>query len=296
MSVLVVGTVAYDTITTPNTTKKNILGGSGTFFSIACSKFSKVSLIAVVGKNFNQNDTNILHENKIDLSGFKTIQGETFKWSGEYYGEDLKERKTIETQLNVLSNFNPILSEKHKKSKYLFLANMSPETQLDVLNQFDNRPNLVVMDTMNFWIENNYLSLIKMINQTDVLLVDSGESQQITGEKDIKDAGKKLLQLGPSIAIIKQGGLGSTMFHKEFTFSIPAYPVSKIVDPTGAGDSFAGGFLGYISRSDSNYSEDVLKKALKAGTILGSFAVEYFSVSKLTNINLDEINSRIKNL
>ena len=135
-----------------------------------------------------------------------------------------------------------------------------------------------------------------MINQTDVLLVDSGESQQITGEKDIKDAGKKLLQLGPSIAIIKQGGLGSTMFHKEFTFSIPAYPVSKIVDPTGAGDSFAGGFLGYISRSDSNYSEDVLKKALKAGTILGSFAVEYFSVSKLTNINLDEINSRIKNL
>ena len=296
MSVLVVGTVAYDTIATPKTIRKNILGGSGTFFSIACSKFSEVSLIAVIGKDFNQKDTNTLHENKIDLSGFKAIQGKTFKWSGEYYGNDLKERKTIETQLNVLSDFNPKLSEKHKKSKYLFLANMSPETQLDVLNQFDTRPNLVVMDTMNFWIENNYTSLMKMINQVDVLLVDTGESAQITGEKDIKEAGKKLLQLGPSVAIIKQGGLGSTMFHKEFTFSIPAYKVSKIVDPTGAGDSFAGGFLGYISRKDSNYSEDVLKKALKTGSILGSFAVESFSVSKLSKINLDEIDFRIKNL
>ena len=295
MSVLAIGTVAYDTISTPNTIKKNILGGSGTFFSIACSKFSEVSLVAVVGEDFNQKDTNTLYNNKIDLSGFKTIKGETFKWSGEYYGDGLKERKTIDTQLNVLSDFHPKLSEKHKKSNYLFLANMSPETQLDVLNQFDSRPNLVVMDTMNFWIENNYDSLLKMINQVDVILVDSGESTQITGEKNINYAGEKLLQLGPSIAIIKQGGLGATMFNKKFTFSIPAYQVSEIVDPTGAGDSFAGAFLGYISRN-TNYSEEVFKKALKAGTILGSFAVESFSVNKLLNINLDDINFRIKNL
>ena len=296
MSVLAVGTVAYDTISTPNKFQKNILGGSAAFFSIACSKFSKVSLMAVVGEDFCQKDTNLLEQNNIDLSGFETIQGETFKWSGEYFGKNLKDRKTIKTQLNVLSKFNPILSKKHKKSNYLFLANMSPETQLSVLKQFDSRPNLVVMDTMNFWIENNYYSLLKMINTTDVILVDTGEAMQITSEKNIKDAGEKLLQLGPSIVIIKEGELGSTVFSKEFTFSVPAFKVQEVIDPTGAGDSFAGGLLGYLSQTKSTYSQNTLKEALKYATILGSFAVESFSVNQLAKINLNEIKLRINNL
>lgn len=292
MSIVVVGTVAYDSVETIAGKVEEALGGSATFFSFAASFFTHPKIAGTVGKDFSEKHLKLLRSHRIDTSGIDIIpDGLTFRWKGKY-SQDFDEAFTIETHLNVLQNARISLPESYKKCTTLFLANIDPEIQLEVLSQM-KAAKFIAMDTMNFWISSKLDLLNKLFKRVHLLCINEGEARMLSGEKNIIKAARKIMKLGPPILIIKRGSYGATLFYETHIASIPAYPLEKVVDPTGAGDSFAGGFLGYLSTRKDITIEN-LRKALGYGNVVASFTVEGFSVNKLASITKKEIEHRYK--
>ncbi len=292
MSILVVGSVALDTIKTPAGRKERLLGGSAVYFSLIASFFSKVNLSGVVGEDFPGKYLNILKKRKnIDLDGLETLPGKTFSWQGEY-GPELADARTIKTELNVFGRFKPSLPQKYKTSPFVFLANIDPDIQQDILRQ-TKKPYLAAADTMNFWIQNKRKSLLKLLKQIDLLFINKSEAEMLTNRKNIFNVAESIVKLGPKIVVIKKGGEGSFMFSRRFYFYIPAFLIRKIKDPTGAGDSFAGGFMGCLAKIGKAGIKN-LKKALIYGNIMASFTIEDFSINQLLRVDKNQINRRMK--
>lgn len=291
---LIVGSVAYDTIKTPFGKINQALGGSASYSSLSASLFTKPAIVAVVGKDFLPKDKNILKKAGADLSGLKTTAGKTFAWGGEY-GFDLNSRTTLFTHLGVFENFSPILSEAQKNSEYLFLGNIHPALQLDVLSQV-KRPKLVALDSMNLWIQQTKALLLKAAAKTDVFIINDSECRQLSGEHNLIKAAKKIQKQMKknSALIIKQGEYGLLMFGEGKIFHLPGYPLEDVIDPTGAGDSFAGGFMGYVSAS-GDLSFNNFKKACVAGSVVASFCVEDLGTKKLAGLKQKDLLERFKN-
>ena len=290
MSILVVGTVALDNIQTPFGKAERCLGGSATYFSVAASFFTEVDLIAVVGDDFTQKDMEIFRGRKINLDGLERIRGaKTFFWSGEY-GFDLNVAKTRETQLNVFADFHPKLNEAQRHTDVLFLANIHPELQMDVLQQ-TARPRLVALDTMNLWIDTKHAELEKAFRRVDLVVINEAEARQFTREANLIKAARMILALGPHAIVLKRGEHGVMMITKDAVFAAPAYPLENVFDPTGAGDTFAGGFLGYLA-SRNDHDERELRRAIIFGSVLASFTVEKFSLDRLREITLRDVYDR----
>lgn len=289
MRTLVVGSVALDSIRTPFGEVEEALGGSATYFSLAASFFGEVRLVAVVGEDFPPEHLDFLASRGVDLRGLQRVPGRTFRWKG-YYEYDLNDARTLETQLNVFEDFEPEIPEEYRDSDFVFLANIAPELQLHVLEQVRS-PRLVVCDTMNLWIETRRPQLVETISRVDVLLLNDGEARQLAGEPNLVAAGRKLLGLGPRRVIIKKGEHGVIMLTEDTFFSLPAYPLETVFDPTGAGDSFGGGFLGSLSRGGET-SEEAIRRSVVYGSVVASFAVESFSCDRLRDLTLEEIEAR----
>lgn len=291
MSVLVVGSVGYDTVSTPVASGTDLLGGSATFFSIAASYYTPVSMIAVVGDDFRQDDLSLLKAHRIDISGLETARGKTFRWSGKYSTEDVNVRDTLDIQLNVFADFTPTLTPEQRRQDYLFLANIDPELQLHVLGQMESRPKLVAADTINFWIEGKRDSLTDVIKSVDVVFMDEGEVRSYAQEPNLVKAARAIMNLGPKAVIAKRGEHGVLLLNQDSAFAAPAFPLERVVDPTGAGDSFAGGFMGYLAET-GDLSHGAFRRAAVLGSVMGSFAVENLSVEKLSSLTYDELISR----
>lgn len=289
MSILVVGSVALDTVETPFGKVNDALGGSATYFSAAASYFAPVNLVAVVGNDFDRTQMNFLQNRNVDLHGLEVRDGKTFRWGG-IYEKDLNSRETTFTHLNVFEDFQPQIPDQYKNSEYVFLANIVPELQMDVLKQIQS-PKLVVLDTMNFWIEGSLPSLREVLARVDILIINDSEALQLAKEVNLVKASKSIHDMGPKVIIIKKGEHGALMISKESFFWSPAYPLESIHDPTGAGDTFAGGFIGYLARCDSSSLEN-LKQAVTIGGIMASFCVERFSLERLKNLSQEEIKNR----
>jgi sugar/nucleoside kinase (ribokinase family) len=290
MSILAVGSIALDTIKTPFGKAKNIPGGSASYFALSAINFCPVSIVAVIGADFPKKDISLLNKKNIDTKGLRVEDGKTFHWEGEY-GWDFSNPKTIKTDLNVFADFDPKISESHKNSGYLFLANIDPLIQLKVLKQVKN-PKLIACDTMNYWIENRNKELLKLLKKVDILIINESESRELTNKSNLVNAAKDMLRLGPKIVVIKKGEHGVLLFTKNGIFTTPAYLIESISDPTGAGDTFAGGFIGYLAKSKS-LTEASLRRAAIYGTIMATFAVEDFGLNKLKNITNLDIAERI---
>ena len=290
MSILVVGTVAFDNIQTPFGSADRCLGGSATYFSVAASFFTEVALIAVVGEDFSDHDMAIFRGRKINTDGLDRVKNaKTFFWSGEY-GFDLNVAKTRDTQLNVFADFHPRLNPQQQKTDVLFLANIHPELQMDVLHQCD-RPKLVALDTMNLWIDTKREALESAFSQVDLVVINEAEARQFTREANVFKAARIILSLGPKTIVLKRGEYGVLMVTRDSVFAAPAYPLENVFDPTGAGDTFAGGFLGYLaSRPHLDHGE--LRRAIIFGSVLASFTVEKFSLDRLREISLNNIYER----
>jgi len=293
MSLLVVGSVAYDGIETPFGKKEKILGGSATYLSITSSFFSnEVNLVGVVGKDFAGSDIQILKDKKIDLTGLQVDRsGKTFFWQGRYH-YDLNNRDTLDTQLNVFENFDPVIPEAYRNSQYVALGNIEPGLQEKVLDQIRN-PKLVVMDTMNFWIEGTPEALKKTLKRVDMLVVNDSEARELTDEPNLIKAAGKIREMGPDYLIIKKGEHGALLFTDGEIFAAPAYPVINIFDPTGAGDTFMGGLLGWLEYTDDLDPEN-LRRAVIFGSVMASFCVEKFGPEKIIELTEDQIYSRYK--
>ena len=290
MNLLVVGSVAYDTVETPSGRADGKLGGSATYFSAAASYFTDVGIVAAVGTDFTAEDRALFEAWGADTAGLETVQGRTFRWSG-LYEDDLNSAVTRETQLNVFAGFNPRLGPAQKSAPYLFLANINPGLQRAVLDQMDPRPRLVACDTMNLWIEMSKPGLVDVMSDVDALLINEGELRLLTGERSIVTGAEKLLSLGPGTLVVKRGEHGVAIFDRDFTFALPAYPVAAVVDPTGAGDSFAGGFMGYLAARGEAGQEE-LRCAAVAGSVMASFAVESFGLDRLCSLTAEDIERR----
>ncbi len=293
MSILVVGSVALDSIKTPFGVVDDVLGGSACYFSTAASFFTDVNLVAVIGDDFPQQHIDFLQSRNIDLTGLQKSQGETFRWKGRY-DYDLSEAHTLETHLNVFESFQPVLPENYRDADYVFLANIDPELQLEVLQQI-KKPKLVACDTMNFWIEGKRAELIKTLSKVDILVINEAEVRQLAEEPNLLKAAAIVRGFGPEILVVKQGEYGVLMFGEGSTFSAPAYPLEEVFDPTGAGDTFAGGFIGYLAAT-GNLGEQNLRKATVFGTVMASFTVEKFSLDRLRDIQYSEISDRYKKI
>ena len=293
MSLLVVGSVAYDSVQTGAGNRTDSLGGSATYFSVAASYFSAVSLIAVVGEDFRPSDVALMQDHNVDTAGLEQAAGRTFRWSGVYDAEDVNNRETLDTQLNVFADFSPKLSDDHSRQPYLFLANIDPELQLDVLNQMEQRPRLVALDTMNFWIEGKKSELQKVVEAVDVLFIDETEARMFSGQSNLLNAASAITDLGPHTLLIKRGEHGVLLFHDDSVFVAPAFPLETVVDPTGAGDSFAGGFMGYIA-STGDISSKGLRRATVLGSVMGSFCVEAFSLERTSALSREQIEERFR--
>ena len=293
MSLLTVGTVAFDTIETPYGVAEKVVGGSCTYVSMAASYFTKqINLCAVVGDDFPQPELDYMSSNGVNLDGLEVKQGEkSFFWHGRYH-KDMNGRDTLETQLNVLADFNPVLPESYKTSEFLMLGNLTPSVQLSVLNQMTKRPKLVALDTMNFWMDIAMKPLLKVIKKVHVLIINDEEARQLSGERSLRRAATKILTLGPKFLIIKKGEHGAMLFHKDEVFYVPALPLEEVFDPTGAGDTFAGGFMGYIASTGKPNFEN-MKRAIIYGSALASFCVEKFSTEGLKNLTDEEIKGRV---
>ncbi len=286
---LVVGSVALDSVTTPFGQAIEVLGGSATYFSYAASFFTEVKLVAVVGEDFPKPHLMTLKDGGVDLSGLQVTRGQTFRWVGEY-GFDLNEARTVDTRLNVFADFRPSLSAAHRKVPFLFLANIDPELQLEVLRQAE-RPQLVALDTMNFWIEGKRQALLKVLAEVDVLLINDSETRQLAREPNLIKAARAILALGPRTVVVKRGEYGALMVSDGSFFFVPAYPMESVLDPTGAGDTFAGGFMGYLAREGRTDPESV-RRAIVFGAVMASFTVEDFSLNRLLTLKADEIERR----
>ncbi|MDP2167511.1 MAG: PfkB family carbohydrate kinase [Thermodesulfovibrionales bacterium] len=291
MGLLVVGSVAFDSVETPFGKAEDALGGSATFFSTSASYFTDVSLVAVVGDDFPEKHINFLKTRKIDLKGLQRTEGKTFRWKGKY-GYDLNEAHTLSTELNVFESFKPKIPAEYKDAEVVFLANIDPDLQRDVLGQV-KKPKIVAADTMNFWIEGKRDSLIKTLKLVDILLINDSEARQLSGEPNLVKAARKIAAYGPKTIVIKRGEHGVLMFHKESVFSAPAMPLEDVFDPTGAGDTFGGGFMGYLS-SVMDWSENNMRKAIIMGSVMASFNVEDFSLNRIKNLEYSEIEARYR--
>lgn len=291
MSILVVGSVALDSVRTPFGEVEEVLGGSATYFSVSASFFGPVRMVAVVGDDFPQEHLEFLRSRGVDLRGLMRAPGKTFRWKG-YYEYDLNDAHTLETQLNVFQDFDPRLPEEYRDSDYVFLGNIDPSLQLRVLEQVHS-PRLTVCDTMNFWIENRRPELLETIRRVDCLLCNESEARQLAGEPNLIAAGRKLQSMGPRRVIIKKGEHGVIMLGEDSFFSLPAYPLESVFDPTGAGDSFGGGFLGALHREGAE-TEEAIRKAVVYGSIVASFAVEDFSCNRLRRLSMEEIEARYR--
>ncbi len=289
MKILVVGSVALDSIETPTGKVEEVLGGSAIYFSVAASFFADVNLVGVIGKDFPEEHIKFLKERKIDLKGLQKEEGKTFRWVGKYE-HDFNNAYTLDTQLNVFSHFNPTIPDQYRRSELVFLANIDPELQLRVLNQVQ-QPQIIACDTMNFWIENKLSALKETIKLADILIINEGEVKELAKETNLIKASRAILSLGPKTLIIKQGSYGAMMVKETSIFSAPAYPLENIVDPTGAGDTFAGGFMGYLANSGS-FQEKELRKAIIFGSVMASFTVEKFSIDRLRSLTFPEIENR----
>ena len=293
MSLLVVGSMAYDDIITPVAEAMDSLGGSATYFSAAASYFAPVNLVAVVGDDFDYQEIDFLHQRHVDLEGLESVPGKTFRWKGRYL-EDMNDRETIFTHLNVFENFNPRLPEKYRDSRFVFLANISPDLQYNVISQV-RQPQFVAMDTMNFWITGAPEDLRRTLQSVDALIVNDSEIKLLSGESNIIKGCQIVQAMGPQTLIIKKGEHGAFMVHGESHFFCPAFPVETLADPTGAGDTFAGGFMGYLALTGS-VSEESLRRAVVFGTAMASFVVEDFSVNRMRHLTRSEILQRIRKL
>ena len=289
MSLLVVGSVAFDSVKTPFGEAKEVLGGSATYFSTAASYFTEVKLVAVVGEDFPEPHLEFLRKRGIDFEGLERRPGRTFRWQGEY-GYQLNEAKTLDTQLNVFESFRPKLPASYRDAAFVFLANIDPELQLDVLKQV-KQPKLVACDTMNFWIEGKRDALIKTLGEVDILIINDGEARELAREFNLVKVAKKILSFGPKILIIKRGEYGALMFNGQTTFAAPALPLETVFDPTGAGDSFAGGFMGYLSQNGT-VNEATIRQAVIYGSVMASFNVEAFSLDRMRTLSRGEIDAR----
>ncbi len=289
MSILVVGSVAFDSVETPFGKAEEVLGGSATYFSTSASYFADVRLVAVVGEDFPDEHIAKLQGHGVDTAGLKKVPGKTFRWKGRY-DYDLNQAHTLETHLNVFSTFKPEIPEDYKTSPFVFLANIDPELQLEVLMQV-KKPRFVACDTMNFWIEGKLDSLKKLLKHVDLFVINEGEAREFSGEASLVKAAKMILNEGPKVLIIKRGEYGALMFNGTSIFSAPAYPLENIFDPTGAGDSFAGGLMGYLANT-GDVSEENLRKAIIFGSVMASFNVEAFSLDRLSSLGKDEIKAR----
>ena len=290
--ILVVGTVAFDNIQTPFGRADRCLGGSATYFSVAASFFSDVSLIAVIGDDFSEADMEIFRGRKINLDGLQRVPGaKTFFWSGEY-GYDLNVAKTRETQLNVFADFHPVLDAQQRRADVLFLANIHPELQMDVLHQCE-RPRLVALDTMNLWIDTKHDALAKAFSEVDLVVINEAEARQFTREANLVKAARMILAHGPHTIVLKRGEYGVLMVTRDAVFAAPAYPMENVFDPTGAGDTFAGGFLGYLA-SCRTHDEREMRRAIVFGSVLASFTVEKFSLDRLREITINDVRERYR--
>lgn len=291
MSLLVVGSVALDTVRTPHGRIEEGLGGSATYFSVAAAMYRPVRLVAVVGEDFPARHVRFLESRGVDLRGLERAEGKTFRWAGEYKG-DMNQADTLRTELNVFASFRPKIPAEYRKSRDVFLANIDPDLQAEVLDQMEN-PRLVGCDTMNYWIESKRSAVKKLLRRVHFLLVNEAEARQLAGEGNLMKAARSLLRMGPSGVVVKRGEYGALLFREGSTFWVPAYPLECVRDPTGAGDSFAGGFMGYLSRCRS-VGEREMRKALAFGSVLASFCVEGFSLRRLGRVRREELLARYR--
>jgi sugar/nucleoside kinase (ribokinase family) len=290
MTVLVVGSVALDSVETPFGRADNVLGGSGTFFSTSASHFGPVQLVGVVGSDYPVEKLDPIKARGVDMAGLEQIEGTSFRWRGRYR-HDLNSAETLETHLGVFSNFRPRIPEQFRRAPFVFLANIDPRLQLDVLQQVE-RPKLVACDTMNFWIESRRPELLELLKHVDLVTLNDGEARQLTEHSNLVKAARWIMERGPKLVIIKKGEHGAYMFRDREIFFAPAYPLEDVFDPTGAGDSFAGGFMGCLAQA-GDFSEESLRRAVVYGSAMGSFAVEKFSVERLLEIDRDDVRRRV---
>ena len=291
MSVLVVGSVALDSVETPFGKADDVLGGSATFFSASASHLTPVQLVGVVGSDYPVDKLQPLRERGVDLAGLERVEGESFRWRGRYR-HDLNSAETLETRLGVFSGFRPKIPAQFRRAPFVFLANIDPRLQLEVLRQVE-RPKLVACDTMNFWIESRREELLELLNHVDLITLNEAEARQLTEQSNIMKAARWILARGPRHVIIKKGEHGAFMFTEQSVFFAPAYPLEDVFDPTGAGDAFAGGFIGYLART-GDLGEASLRRAVVYGSAMGSFAVERFSIGRLLEITERDIQSRVR--
>lgn len=289
-SALVVGSVALDTVETPFGRAESALGGSATFFSAAASILCPVQLVGVVGEDFPLDQLDFLRTRDVDLSGLAVEQGESFRWSG-VYSYDLNARDTIETRLGVFAQFKPRIPDEFRDTEWVFLGNIDPELQHDVLDQVRS-PRLVACDTMNFWIEGKRDALLELLGRVDLLMINDSEARELSGDFNLLRAARWIQARGPQLVVIKKGEHGAILFTPDTTFFAPGYPLEEIFDPTGAGDAFAGGCIGYLARSKSTHI-DVLRRAMIYGSALGAFTVERFSVERLKGLSADDVEHRV---
>ena len=291
---LIVGTMAYDAIETPFGKVEKILGGAATYIGLSASQFLVDSaIISVVGEDFDMQHLQLLKEKNLDLSGVEIVKGgETFFWSGRY-NEDLNTRTTLETRLNVLENFNPIIPDQNRSPDIVVLGNLSPEVQIKALEQLKRSPTLIILDTMNFWMDHFRSKLDEVIKKVDVISINDEEARQLTGEHSLVKAAQLIHQLGPRYIIIKKGEHGALLFHDNEIFSAPALPLAEVFDPTGAGDSFAGGFAGYLTQT-LDFSFNNMKSAVIYGSAMASFTVEKFGTDSLVNCSVSSMANRLK--
>mgnify|MGYP001597923806 FL=1 len=290
MSLLVVGSVALDSVETPFGKADDVLGGSATYFSVSASHQTAVQLVGVVGSDYPVHKLEPLKALGIDLAGLEHADGESFRWRGRYR-HDLNSAETLETRLGVFSHFRPKLPEQFRSADYVFLANIDPRLQLQVLEQVD-KPKFVACDTMNFWIESRRGDLMELLKHVDLITLNDGEARQLTEQANLVQAARWILERGPRTVLIKKGEHGAFMFTSDSVFYAPAYPLEAVFDPTGAGDSFAGGFMGYLARTN-DLSDANLRRAVIVGSAMGSFVVEAFSIERLLDVTRDDIDRRV---
>lgn len=292
MPLLVVGSVALDSVHTPRDARENVLGGSAVYFSYAASFFTSVRLVGVVGEDWPHEHTQFLQSRRIDTSGLQVVPGgKTFRWRGKY-ATNMNDRQTLEVHLNVLGDFDPVLPDEFKRCPYVFLANGSPRAQMKVLDQVTG-PRLVVADTMDLWIRESHDELLQLFRRIDGLVMNDSEAKLLTGDENLVRAGHRIRELGPKFVVIKKGEHGAMFFSQYETYVLPAFPTERVVDPTGAGDSFAGGMMGYLSEID-DFEPASLKKAMAYGVLVASFNVEDFSLERMKEISREDLEFRLR--
>jgi sugar/nucleoside kinase (ribokinase family) len=292
VSLLVVGSVAFDGVESPYGKVDRTLGGAATYFSVAASFFTPVHLVGIVGDDFTDLDAKIFRERKIDCEGLERAVGKSFFWAGKY-SENLNERVTLTTELNVFADFKPKLPERYRASKYVFLANIAPDLQRDVLQQVRKRPKIAALDTMNYWIERTNKDLLETLRHVDILMINDAETRQLSSEHNLLRAAKRIFKMGPSTLVVKRGEYGAMLVDNRGVFCVPAFPLEEPHDPTGAGDSFAGGFMGHLAAEGSK-SDAALRRAMVYGSVMGSFTVEKFGLDRLRTLKHREIQARAR--